>query len=54
MSQQDAVDAASHIGFAIATITAFRQRPGISMEQIEESLERLRQALGLVAKLIDA
>lgn len=53
MNKEDAITAAADIGFAIATMSAFKQRPGVSSEQLAQALGRLDNALELISKLIE-
>ena len=43
-SRAEAVSVAEDIGFAIATIKAFMEKPGVSGKQVREAIERLERA----------
>jgi hypothetical protein len=50
MEQAETVLASSNIGFAIATIKAFMEPPGVSSKQVHEALRRLEEALHVVSE----
>ena len=49
MTNEDRVAVSTHIGYAIATIEGFLQKPGVSYGQIKECVEGLKQAKDILS-----
>ena len=41
-------EVSANIGFALATIKAFMERPGVSAKQVREAIERLESCLDAI------
>lgn len=48
MTDEGRVTASANIGFAIATIKAFMEPPGVQASQVQEALARLDTALEII------
>jgi hypothetical protein len=54
MTNEDRVTVSVHVGYAIATIEAFLQKPGVSGKQIREAIDGLAQAKEILSVRDDA
>ena len=48
LSSGEMVQASAKIGFAMAIIRAFTERPGVNRRQVDEALRGLEEALDIV------